>query len=183
MAKNAAASPGPEVCVPTFWNKDFLFGISGFFCLYMAISLFFLLPVYLKPFGPRQSQVGLIMGIFSIVAIAVRPLFGRMIDVRGGKLLAVSGVGQGLIYPALSTYIIDFMGRDNKGLAISMYNSLFDVGMGIGAPFFGGIADLMGYRWMYVFAGIFLLAATGVFMWRAPLTEKLAIGEVPYVSG
>jgi MFS family permease len=95
----------------------------------------------------------------------------------------IGGIGQGLIFPALSTYIIDFMGRENKGLAISLYNSLFDVGMGIGSPFFGWISDLMGYRRMYVFAGVFLVAATGVFMWRAPVTEKHRVEEVPYVSG
>jgi MFS family permease len=95
----------------------------------------------------------------------------------------IGGIGQGLIYPALSTYIIDFMGRANKGLAISMYNSLFDVGMGAGAPFFGWIADLTGYRRMYMFAGLFLLAATAVFMGKAPVTEKQSIGEVPYVPG
>ena len=391
-----SGSPTPDACEPSFWNRDFLLGITGFFFLYMAISLFFLLPVYLRQFGPRQSQVGLIMGIFSMVAIAVRPLFGRMIDARGGKPLALAGViiliagvplfhfvrdagwlplllravmglgwgismsaaismcsdmapadrlarsmgvigiaglvanalgpllaeeisgragfswvfhasvlflmaaffclltarkvdrpepgvaaaglralrrvrlsvviiisampifhgsirgaiiyfiavfgksiglarvgsfflifslaailtrfrtgdlsdrfgrktvilpaaiiisgnlfllslihttpllivtgfiggiGQGLIYPALSTYIIDFMGRENKGMAISLYNSLFDVGMGAGAPFFGWISDIMGYRRMYVFAGVFLLAATAVFMARAPRTE------------
>jgi len=406
--QNAGAPAGPAACSMTFWNRDFLFGISGFFCLYMAVSLFFYLPVFLKPFTVRQSQIGLIMGIFSIVAIAVRPLFGRMIDVRGGRSLAVAGIavlaagipffhlvhdagwlplllravmgagwgvsmsatialcsdlapadrlarsmgiigvaglvanalgplaaeeisrrwgfgrvfdasllflglalagvlaargfvrtkaagpsagfralgkvplvivlivsampvfhgairgviiyfiavfgksiglervgsfflvfslaailtrfgtgdlsdrfgrktiilpaalvicanlflisrirttplligtaflggiGQGLIYPALSTYIIDFMGRANKGLAITMYNSLFDVGMGIGSPFFGWIADLTGYRRMYVFAGLFLLAATAVFMARAPVTENQTLGEVPYVSG
>jgi MFS family permease len=93
------------------------------------------------------------------------------------------GIGQGLIFPALSTYIIDFMGRENKGLAISLYNSLFDVGMGIGSPFFGWISDIAGYRRMYVFAGIFLLAATAVFMWRAPVTERQRAEEVPYVSG
>jgi MFS family permease len=399
---------GADACVRTFWNRDFLLGIFGFFSLYMAVSLYFLLPVYLRQFGPRQSQVGLIMGIFSVVAIAVRPLFGRMIDVRGGKPIAlaglaililgvpffhfvrdagwlplvlrafmgvgwgvsmsatiamcsdlapadrlarsmgiigvaglvanalgpliaeeignrwgfawvfnaslfflgasfvcilasrgivrqaasgakpgfralgkvplavvlvisampvfhgsirgaiiyfiavfgksiglervgafflvfslaailtrfgtgdlsdrfgrktiilpaaliisanlflisriqatrllittgfIGGIGQGLIFPALSTYIIDFMGRENKGLAISLYNSLFDLGMGVGSPFFGWISDIMGYRRMYVFAGIFLLAATAVFVWRAPVTEKQRIEEVPYVSG
>lgn len=406
--KTTAPPCGPAV--ESFWNRDFLFGIFGFFALYMAVSLYFLLPVFLKPFGPRQSQVGLIMGIFSIVAIAVRPLFGRMIDVRGGKPLALAGIavliagvpffhfvhdagwlplalrafmgvgwgismsatismcsdlapadrlarsmgiigvaglvanalgpllaeeitarwgfgwvfnaslvflgaaffcilgvgargivrpeaagakagfralrnvplavviivaampifhgsirgaiiyfiavfgqsvgiervgtfflvfslaailtrfgtgdlsdrfgrkivilpaaliicanlflisrihttplllatgflggiGQGLIFPALSTYIIDFMGRGNKGLAISMYNSLFDVGMGVGSPFFGWISDIMGYRRMYVFAGVFLLVATGVFMGRAPVTEKRDTVEVPYVPG
>jgi MFS family permease len=83
----------------------------------------------------------------------------------------VGGLGQGLIFPALSTYIIDFLGRGRKALAISLYLSLFDVGMGLGSPFFGWISDLTGYRWMYVFAGALLLVATLIFMVRAPATE------------
>ncbi len=370
--------------------------LAGYFFLFMAVSLFFLLPIVLDTFGPRQSRIGLIMGIHSVVAIAIRPLFGRMIDVRGGRRIAilgllvllfatpffhlvrdagwlplllravtglgwgismtatiaicsdlapverlalsmgvigiaglltnslgpllaeellrssgagwlynvsilflvaalacllltreivkpasdgrgggmgvlrtvpwvlaavisampvfhgairgamiyfiavfgksvgigrvgpfflvfslaailtrfgmgdlsdrhgrkkvilpaaliivgnlfliaqvrsfpllvvtgfVGGLGQGLIFPALSTYVIDFLGRENKGLAISLYLSLFDVGMGIGSPFFGWVSDVAGYRWMYRIAGLFLLASTAVFMLKAPATE------------
>jgi MFS family permease len=381
----------------SFWDRDFLLAFVGYFFLFMAVSLFFLLPVFLKQFGPRQSRIGMIMGIHSIVAIAIRPLFGRMIDVRGGRRIAIlgllllifttpffhfvsdagwlpfllraltglgwgismtatiamcsdlapvekmalsmgvigiaglvanalgpllaeeiiarfgygwlfnassiflaaallcllatreivkpcagdgkgsalrvlgavpwvliavisampvlhgairgamiyfiavfgnsigmarvgpfflllslaailtrfglgdisdrygrkkvilpaaliivgnlfliaqvrslpmllvtgfiGGLGQGLIFPALSTYIIDFLGRENKGLAISLYLSLFDVGMGLGSPFFGWMSDLAGYRWMYRIAGLFLLASTAVFMLKAPATE------------
>ena len=380
----------------SFWNRDFLLAFVGYFFLFMAVSLFFLLPVFLKQFGPRQSRIGMIMGIHSVVAIAIRPLFGRMIDVRGGRRIAIlgllllifttpffhfvsdagwlpfllraltglgwgismtatiamcsdlapvekmalsmgvigiaglvanalgpllaeeiiarfgygwlfnasiiflvaallcllatreivkpcrdgpqaglkvlravpwtllvvisampvlhgairgamiyfiavfgnsigiarvgsfflllslaaimtrfgmgdisdrfgrkkvilpaaliivgnlfliaqvrslpmllvtgflGGLGQGLIFPALSTYVIDFLGRENKGLAISLYLSLFDVGMGIGSPFFGWMSDLAGYRWMYRIAGLFLLASTAVFMLKAPATE------------
>ena len=384
----------------SFWNRDFLLAFVGYFFLFMAVSLFFLFPVFLKQFGASQSRIGLIMGIHSVVAIAIRPLFGRMIDVRGGRRIAVlgllllifttplfhfvgdagwlpfllraltglgwgismtatismcsdqapadkmalsmgvigiaglvanalgplfaeeiiarfgygwlfnsslvflvaaflcvlaareiakpcvdrpgaglkvlravpwalaavisampvfhgairgamiyfiavfgksigigrvgpfflllslaailtrfgmgdlsdrygrkkvilpgaliivgnlfllaqvrslpmllvtgfiGGLGQGLIFPALSTYIIDFLGRENKGLAISLYLSLFDVGMGIGSPFFGWMSDLAGYRWMYRIAGLFLLASTAVFMLKAPATEGLKI--------
>lgn len=83
----------------------------------------------------------------------------------------VGGLGQGLIFPALSTYIIDFLGRGRKALAISLYLSLFDVGMGLGSPFFGWISDLAGFSRMYMFAGAFLFVATLVFMVRAPATE------------
>ena len=380
----------------SFWNRDFLLALAGYFLLFMSISLFFLLPVVLEKFGPSQSRIGLIMGVHSVVAIAVRPFFGRMIDVRGGRRLALAGIvilivsvpffhfvvdagwlplllralaglgwgismtatiamcsdlapverlaksmgvigvaglvanalgpslaeellrtggagrlynvsllflvaslgcilltreivnpdrgrqadgmrvlrlvpwalaaivasvpishgairgamiyfiavfgnsagisrvgpfflvfslaailtrfrlgdlsdrigrktvilpaaliialnlfviaqvrsfpllmvtgfvgglGQGLIFPALSTYIIDFLGRENKGLAISLYSSLFDVGMGLGSPFFGWISDMAGYRWMYRIAGMFLLVSTVVFMLKAPATE------------
>jgi MFS family permease len=380
----------------TFWNRDFLLALAGYFFLFMSVSLFFLFPVVLEKFGPRQSRIGLIMGVYSVVAIAIRPFFGRMIDVRGGRRIAllglfilivsvpffhfvddagwlpfllralsglgwgismtatiamcsdlapaeslaksmgiigvaglvanalgpllaeelireggagrlynasllflmaslacvlltrdivkagdssavggmkslkavpwvlaaivgsvpvfhgairgamiyfiavfgnsigisrigpfflvfslaailtrfrlgdlsdrrgrktvilpaaliivvnlfviaqvrswplllvtgfVGGLGQGLIFPALSTYIIDFLGRENKGVAISLYNSLFDVGMGLGSPLFGWVSDMAGYRWMYRIAGIFLLVSTVVFMAKAPATE------------
>jgi len=96
-------------------------------------------------------------------------------EIRSFPLLVVAGfvggLGQGLIFPALSTYIIDFLGRENKGLAISLYLSLFDVGMGLGSPLFGWISDMAGYRWMYRIAGLCLLASTAVFMLKAPATE------------
>jgi len=380
----------------SFWNRDFLLALAGFFFLFMSISLFFLLPVFLGHLQARPSRIGLIMGVHSVVAIAVRPFFGRMIDVRGGRRIAllglailvlgvplfhfvkdagwlplalraltglgwgigmtatiavcsdlapvdrlarsmgiigvgglvatalgpllaeevisrfgfgglfnasllflfaagaclvatreiarpevnggkagfgalrtvplvtalvisampvfhgsirgamiyfiavfgksiqiervgafflvfslaailtrfgmsdlsdrfgrkavilpaaliisanlflisqarsypfliltgfIGGLGQGLIFPALSTYIIDFLGRGHKGLAISLYLSLFDVGMGLGSPFFGWISDLAGYRKMYMAAGLLLLVSTAVFMIRAPSTE------------
>ncbi len=150
------------------------------------------------------DRIGPFFLVFSIAAIMTRFGLGDLSDRRGRKrvifasaavislnlfvisqargfwmLVAtgfVGGLGQGLIFPALSTYLIDFMGRENKGLAISLYLALFDVGMGIGAPMFGGISDLFGYRVMYFFAGVLLLAATLVFMAKAPRTETDRIG-------
>ncbi len=391
----------PDAAAPSasFWNRDFLFGLASYFFLFMAVSNFFLLPLFLQQLGARPSRVGLIMGIHSVVAIAVRPFFGRRIDVRGGRRLSLAGIlmlivavplfhlvrdagavplllraltglgwglamtatvsvctdfapvgslarsmgligvaglvanalgpliaeeviarfgfgglfnasflmlvasflcvaatrtphrpegaceargrlsrggaavltfviiagmpvfhgavrgamltfvalfageaglgrigpfflvfsiaaimtrfgvadvsdkhgrkrvifpaavliglnlfllasvrttplflvsaflgglGQGFIFPALSTYIIDFLGRDNKAFAISLYQSLFDVGMGVGAPVFGWVSDYLGYRNMYRVAGGLLLVATAIFMARAPVTEKWA---------
>jgi MFS family permease len=80
----------------------------------------------------------------------------------------IAGLAQGLIFPALSTYLIDFMGRQNKGLALGLYLSLFDVGMGLGSPLFGWISDVSGYRLMYGVAGCLILLSTAVFSIKAP---------------
>lgn len=382
------------------WTRDFILGISAYFFLFLAVSLFFLLPLFLKQFGPRNSQVGLIMGIHSLTAILIRPFFGKLIDQQGGKKISILGIlillltvplfhlikdagafpvflraltgigwgismtatitmctdlapvqsmarsigivgvaglianavgpslgeeiirrfkfsglfnfslaflllslilifmtrelpkedrgeknsegstvrfwkdtswlllfiigsmpvihgsvrgaiiyfmpllvkalnlgrvgpffvvfsaaaiisrfrlgglsdfygrkkvvfysaliicfnlllisrigniylllttgfigglGQGLIFPALSTYLIDYMGKENKGLAISLYNSLFDTGMGLGSMFYGWISELVGLKQMYLVAGIFLLTTTLIFYFKAPETGK-----------
>jgi len=84
----------------------------------------------------------------------------------------IGGFGQGLIFPALSTYIIDILGQANKGLAISLYLTLFDVGLGIGSMFFGWVSDLYGYRNMYLFAGMLFFLVGVVFTWKAPSPVK-----------
>jgi MFS family permease len=81
----------------------------------------------------------------------------------------LAGLGQGLIFPALSTYVIDFLGRENKGLALGLYLSLFDVGMGLGSPLFGWISDAAGYRTMYVVAGCLSIMLTILFSIKAPV--------------
>ena len=80
----------------------------------------------------------------------------------------VAGFGQGLIFPALSTYVIDFLGRDNKGLALGLYLSLFDVGMGLGSPVFGWVSDIWGYRAMYAISGCLIIVLTFIFSIKAP---------------
>lgn len=383
------------------WNRDFLLGLTAYFFLFLSISLFFLLPLFLRQFQPNGQQVGLIMGIHSLTAIAIRPIFGRMIDLQGGKrisllgililmgsvplfhlvrdagffpvaLRAVTGIGwgismtatiamctdlapvqsmarsigivgvaglianavgpslgeeiikhygfrglfncslgflllsfiliiitrempreereegrssslskilisysplvilvvgimplihgsvrgaviyfmpllvkslnlgrvgpffiifsaaailtrfrlggladrygrkkivllsaliialnlilisqlksapvlwlagfiggfgQGLIFPALSTYLIDFLGHQNKGQAISLYNSLFDAGMGLGSMFYGWVYEMAGLQPMYLIAGMIFIFVNALFMLKAPETATLA---------
>ena len=83
----------------------------------------------------------------------------------------IGGFGQGLIFPALSTYFIDIIGRENKGLAISLYLAFFDIGMGFGSTFFGRVSDLYGYRWMYLFAGVLFFLVSVLFTWKAPASS------------
>jgi len=86
----------------------------------------------------------------------------------------IAGLGQGLIFPALSTYVIDFLGRANKGLALGLYLSLFDLGMGLGSPLWGWVSDVAGFRPMYAIAGSLIIVLTILFTLKAPGAETIA---------
>ena len=153
---------------------------------------------FIALFGKSISfdRIGPFFVAFSAAAILTRFLLGGLSDKYGRKqvllpsvlliglnLIMISqvhsfwlfvltgfigGLGQGLIFPALSTYTIEIFGRQNKGLAIGLYQTFFDVGMGFGSAFFGWISDLSGYRYMYLSAAIFIMVIGVVFTWKAP---------------
>jgi MFS family permease len=158
--------------------------------------------------GLGFSRVGPFFLAFSIAAVITRLGIGDISDRYGRKRVIIpsaflislnllwiagihnywafvlsgffAGLGQGLIFPALSTYVIDFLGHENKGLALGLYLSLFDVGMGIGSPIFGWISDAAGYRTMYVVAGCLCVFLTIIFSFKAPVFPPLErANEVP----
>jgi MFS family permease len=122
-------------------------------------------------FGALSDRYGRKLILFpAVLIIGLNLIFLSQVKSLGLFVLAgfIGGFGQGLIFPALSTYIIDILGRENKGFAISLYLTFFDIGMGIGPPLFGRISDLYGYRSMYVVAGVIFLVAGVLFVWKAP---------------
>lgn len=149
------------------------------------------------------SRVGPFFVAFSAAAIVTRLFLGGLSDRHGRKqvvlpsvvliglnLMLISqmqsswlliltgflgGLGQGLIFPALSTYIIDIMGRENKGLAISLYLTLFDVGMAFGSAIFGWMVDLYGFRFMYLLAGGVFILVGAIFTWKAPNPKSTSV--------
>lgn len=144
------------------------------------------------------ARVGPFFLAFSAAAILMRLAFGDLSDRYGRKRVIVptavliglnlfwiagvrsypafliggfaAGLGQGLMFPALSTYVIDSLGRGKKGLALGIYLSLVDVGTGLGSPVFGWVSDRTGYRGMYAVAGCLMLLLAAVFRFKAPET-------------
>jgi len=110
---------------------------------------------------------GIILICFNLILIS---------QINGMTMLYITGfiggLGQGLFFPALSTYIIDILGHKHKGFAISLYLTLFDIGLGLGTPFFGKIIDMFNYRVMYILTSILLLIVSTIFMIKAPTPSK-----------
>lgn len=64
------------------------------------------------------------------------------------------GIGYGMVQPALQAWAVNNAPADRKGMASATFFSLFDLGVGLGAMFFGFIAKYFGYGSIYLTAAI-----------------------------
>lgn len=156
------------------------------------------------------GSVGLFFGVYATTAIIVRLLFGKLPDRIGRKRVlypmlaalvvgfvvlamatswvgvAVAGVlcgaGHGFAFPIFTAMVVDRAPIPDRGSAIAMFTSLFDVGLLVGGPILGAIIEAGDYSAMFLFSGAALAIATIVFWrWDARVEMELAgsVGEVP----
>lgn len=74
-------------------------------------------------------------------------------------LLVVSGIGSGLVLPCLNTMITSAVGKEERGIVTSLYNSVRFTGVALGPPVFGALID----------------AKTGLFLSVCALTAASAV--------
>lgn len=156
--------------IAVFANSISVPRVGPFFAVFSAAAI--LTRFFIGDISDRYGRKQVIFP--SALIISLNCLLLSQVRNSGMFLVSgfVGGFGQGLIFPALSTYMIDVLGRENKGLALSLYLSLFDVGMGLGSPFFGWVSDLAGYRAMYLVAGGFLFVFNIIFTLKAPVPAR-----------
>ncbi|MEN8644278.1 MFS transporter [Bacillus cereus group sp. BceL062] len=157
-----------------------LFLFTGFYLLVPT------LPLFIKEIGGNESQVGLMMGMFTIAAVVIRPIIGGMLDQYGRRsfiifglilfgltmysynlastivLLAVLRVIHGVTWAvsttAVGTAITDIIPDSRRGEGMGWYGMAMTIAMAIG-PMIG--------LWVvqyYSFHGLFLLATLLSFM-------------------
>ena len=156
--------------VPLFFKSVHIERIGPFFVAFSAAAI--LTRLGIGGLSDRFGRKRVILPAVLIISLNLILLtFTRnplMVVVTG----FVGGFGQGLLFPALSTYIIDILGYKNKGLAISLYLTLFDLGIGVGSPLFGWISDVHGFRIMYWTAAAAFVLVMAVFILKTPDSEK-----------
>ncbi|WP_102349525.1 MFS transporter [Bacillus sp. Marseille-P3661] len=115
------------------WTRDFIMlACSNFFLFFGFQVLIATLPVYVTQFGGNNTEIGLVIGIFTISALLVRPFSGAALDIVGRKLFLLVGLIICLL--AIGTYIFA-----TTVLFILLVRILHGFGWGISTTTYGTV--------------------------------------------
>lgn len=143
------------------FTKNFVLTTLSTFTLFT--SFYFLLvtlPLYILIIGGTKSEIGLIIGVFTISAVLLRPHLGREVDRRGRKNILIAGllvfllsmllydyarsvasllllrvlhgIGWGAATTAATTLIADIAPPRRRGEAMGFFGMAANVAMAIG---------------------------------------------------
>ncbi|PEE37793.1 MFS transporter [Bacillus pseudomycoides] len=94
------------IIMERLWTKNYimltitaLLLFSGFYLLMPT------LPMFIKQLGGSESQVGFIIGVFTISAVILRPIVGGLMDRYGRRVFIISG----LLFFAITMYFYDWV--------------------------------------------------------------------------
>jgi len=135
-----------------------------------------------------MTNPGLFFTVWAIMLIVVRPLagwlsdrYGRLAVVMPGLILVVAGawllsmsssvsvlfavavlcgLGFGSVHPALMALLTDRVEVGQRGAGMGTFTAAFDLGIGIGAIFWGLVLQFTSYGAMFFASG--LVPAAGV---------------------
>lgn len=130
--------------------------------------------------GEGDLAVGVAIGAFAFTALACRPLAGNLADLRGrrtvvaaGCLLAtaggllylvpaglpgliiarlVLGAGEGSVFTAGATWVVDLAPRERRGRVIGLYGLAVWTGLSLGPPIGSWLLDASSFEAVWLFA-------------------------------
>ncbi|QSX06253.1 MFS transporter [Sedimentibacter sp. zth1] len=170
------------------WTKKFVFlFVANFFFFLSYEMLLATIPIYISKLGGKGSIIGIIIGIFTISSIIIRPFsdsspkkFGRKkILIIGTWICVIStggyyvfsklsiifivrilhGFGFGLVTTLLATLAADSIPKEQMGEGMGYFGLGSAVSMSIGSFIGIWILNAFNFFWLFSAAIIILLAA------------------------
>lgn len=185
----------------TLFSKNFILTSLSTFTLFSSFYfLLITLPIYIQKIGGTESEIGLIIGVFTISAVVLRPFIGQEVDRRGRKIILISGllvflvsmllynytnsvtsllllrifhgIGWGAATTAATTLIADIAPPSRRGEAMGIFGMASNVAMAIGPVL--SIILLQAYDFPIIFAigaGIALVSL----LLALPISETISL--------
>lgn len=182
--------------------------LSTFFFFLSFYLLLPTLPLYALQHGMGESEIGLIIGVFALTSLVVRPYVGRAIDRRGrkgmlllgtavflaaalayhftrtvGSLLALRllhGSGMGFFTTAASAVITDLAPAARRGEAMGYFGLAANLAMAVGPALGIWLVSDGTFGWLFLTAGGVALAAA---LLATGVPETLPAGTAPPTAG
>jgi len=165
------------------------------------------LPTYVRgPLGAGDVAVGIVVGAFAVTSVVCRPLAGRESDRRGRRIVLVAGAsamalggvlyvisdsvptliaarlvvgaGEGSVYTAGATWVVDVAPEDKRGLALGLFGLAVWGGLSLGPVAGELLRSASGYDAVFVLTAA-LPAAAALIASRLPEPVDRAALEPP----
>jgi MFS family permease len=144
-----------------FVDETGIGSVSGFFGAYAGMAV-----VMRLFFGRLPDRIG-----------AKRVLFPALASLAAGYLVlafaetprdvviagALCGGGHGYTFPILFGMVVTRASEADRGSATAIFTALFDLGVVLGGPLFGGLALALGFSWAYAAAAAVVALGAVVF--------------------
>jgi MFS family permease len=192
------------------WTRPFIqLTISMFFLFTGFYLLLPTLPLFIKQLGGNESQIGLIVGIFTISAVIFRPIIGGLLDRYGrkpfmvwGVLLFVLSVGSyhwvsgillliglrllhgmswALSTTSVGTSVTDLIPRTRRGEGMGWYGMAMTIAMALGPMLGVWIVKKYSFQGLFLFATIFsIIALLFVVITKVPFQVKSKADRIEF---
>ncbi len=188
----------------TIYTSNFVIAFLANFFFFGNVNAFNLLPLYIKALGGTESQIGGIMGTYSLTAILAQPLAGALADRFGRKrfiLLGatlgtlasigfafstrldfrfflwrlIQGIGYSSFYVANLTLVADIVPASRRGEAVGLFGISGLITIALSPALGERLIDIAGFPAFFRTA-----AATGVaallasLAFRVPRSDHIA---------
>lgn len=195
--------------LPPLYTRDFLMAslaaFAGFGSMYLLLAS---LPLYVLALGGKNSDVGLVMAIYTLAAVVARPFMGRALS-KGRKPIMIAGalgmagsialyllpwglVGffgaralHGLAWAAWSTaaatYVTDIAPPMRRGEAMGAYGISFNLAMVV-APGIGLALAQASWSWLFGVTALLAIATTALCALLPEAKAPSAPENVPLIS-
>ena len=134
--------------------------VSPFFLAFTAAAL--AVRLFAGGLSDRVGRLRVALPAYLVASLAVTAMAGVGATWHLVALAVVLGTSHGLYYPALNALVLERVDAPLRGKAMALYSLSFNVGVMLSSFGYGLLAKALGYRPMYLFAGVAVLIATAM---------------------
>ncbi len=148
--------------IRTFVDERQVGSVGMFFLVYGGVAI----AVRIMTSGRLDAarQLPLVAGAMGAYATGFFVIAGASVSTEFAAGASLLGLGHGLLFPIISAQVVSRARESERGSAMAIFTSLFDVAVLTAAPAVGAIIDWRGYAAAFNTVGVFLVAGIAVYV-------------------